>query len=60
MKVYGIENKDGYFYNFVTQGWTVWSVQCQLPSVDLADNLLLLYSDNPDFYNADVSPVDID
>jgi hypothetical protein len=60
MKVYGIENKDGFFYNFATKGWTVWSVECQLPSEDLADNLLCLYDDNPDFQNAVVSPVKFD
>ncbi|ALS09973.1 hypothetical protein ABE82_26540 (plasmid) [Paenibacillus peoriae] len=55
--VYGIENKDGFFYNFVLETWTVWSHECQLPALQLAENIYLLYSDNNDFSRAKVIPV---
>lgn len=60
MIVYGIENKDGFFYNFVLHDWSTWSEHCQLPSKDLADNLLMLYEDNPTFCLTKVSPVSLE
>lgn len=45
-KVYGLENKEGYFYDFVKNTFAVWSHQCALPSKQLADDILLIHTED--------------
>lgn len=58
-KVYGLENKKGYFYDFVKNTFAVWSYRCALPSEELAENILLLYSDSDSFNEVKVVPVPV-
>ncbi|SLK16653.1 hypothetical protein [Paenibacillus sp. RU26A] len=48
------------FWDFDKNDWLIWSAKCQLPSQELAENILLLHLDDPKFVGAVVSPVKLD
>lgn len=58
--VYGLENKDGFFYNFEISSFTVWGPNCSLPSKQLAEDILLILEENDDFLNVKIIPVPAD
>lgn len=60
VKVYGLENKDGYFYNFEKNVFTMWNPNCSLPSEQLANDILLIMDDNPQFYGVVVVAVSVE
>lgn len=52
--VYGLENKNGLYFNFAKNTFTIWSHQCQLPTEELADDLYLGLMDVHDFTDVTV------
>lgn len=55
--IYGLENKKGFFYNFEKNIFTTWNLNCSLPSKQLADDILLIMDENPQFHDVEVVAV---